>query len=223
MFSSARKLCNANRCYSLSDRLCLGLDQAVRALGNNPKITGTPYPAKGIEENQLSEAQRRHSASLMRINHAGEICAQALYHGQGIVSQTYDVQKRMHQASIEEGDHLTWCRQRLSELNSHTSYLNPLWYVGSFCIGMVAGIVGDSWSLGFIVETEQQVIQHLAGHLQLLPGQDRRSYKILQQMEIDEAKHRDEAIAAGARELPQIIKKCMRLTAKVMIKITYWV
>jgi ubiquinone biosynthesis monooxygenase Coq7 len=124
----------------------------------------------------------------------------------------------MQQAAYEEGDHLAWCKQRLDELGSHTSYLNPLWYAGSFCIGMVAGMVGDKWSLGFVAETERQVIKHLESHLQVLPQQDQRSYKILQQMEQDEAKHRDEAIASGAHELPDVIKKTMALMSKVMVK-----
>ena len=184
------------RHYSFLDRLCMGLDEAVRALTDNSKTTGKPYPAKNTQEHRLSEEQRKHSAGLMRINHTGEICAQALYHGQGMVSRTNEVQEKLQHAAIEEGDHLIWCRTRLDELGSHTSYLNPLWYAGSFCIGMVAGMVGDNWSLGFVVETERQVIKHLEGHLHLLPEQDQRSYKILEQMETDEAKHRDEAMAA---------------------------
>ena len=209
---------NNERHYTFFDKLCLGLDQAVRALMDNAKTSGTPNPAKGTEENLLNEEERKHSAALMRINHAGEICAQALYHGQGIVSRSKDTQEKMQQAALEEGDHLTWCRERLGELGSHTSYLNPLWYAGSFCIGMVAGMIGDKWSLGFVVETERQVIKHLEGHLHLLPQKDQRSYKILTRMEQDEAKHRDEAIAAGAHELPDLIKKTMTLTAKIMVK-----
>lgn len=211
------------RYYSFLDKLCLGLDQAVRALTDNAKTTGASYPAKNIEESSLSDKERKHAAALMRINHTGEICAQALYHGQGIVSRSNDVQAKMQQAAIEEGDHLAWCRQRLDELGSHTSYLNPLWYAGSFCIGMVAGMIGDKWSLGFVAETERQVIKHLEGHFQSLPRDDLRSYKILAQMEKDETKHRDEAIAAGAHELPEMIKQGMALTSKIMVKTAYWV
>lgn len=213
----------ANRHYSIFDRLCLGVDQAVRALSDNAKTTGEPYPANQTDELPLSDEQRQHSAALMRINHAGEICAQALYHGQGVISHSDDVQQKMQQAAIEEGDHLEWCKQRLDELGSHTSYLNPLWYAGSFCIGMMAGVLGDKWSLGFVVETERQVIKHLDSHLEELPKQDQRSYKILERMEIDESKHRDEAIAAGAKELPGIVKKIMALTSKIMVKTAYWV
>jgi 3-demethoxyubiquinol 3-hydroxylase len=210
-----------NRDYTLIDRICLGVDQALRALSNTSHTSGQAYPAKDIDENPLTEEQRKHAAGLMRVNHAGEICAQALYHGQGMVSRSNVTQANMQQAAIEEGDHLAWCKQRLDELGSHTSYLNPLWYAGSFGMGMVAGMIGDDWSLGFVAETERQVIKHLEGHLHLLPMQDQRSYKIIQQMEMDEAKHRDEAIAVGARELPEFVKKTMGLISKVMVKTAY--
>lgn len=214
---------DSHRQYSFLDKLCLSLDQAVRALADTARTTGNPYPAEGVDNEPLSEAERKQSAALMRINHAGEICAQALYHGQGMVSHSPDIQAKMEQAAREEGDHLTWCRTRLDELGSHTSYLNPLWYAGSFCIGMVAGMIGDKWSLGFVAETECQVIKHLEGHLHLLPAEDKRSYKILSQMESDESKHRDDAISAGACELPSVIKKGMSLTSKVMVKTAYWI
>lgn len=211
------------RHYTFFDRICLGIDQAMRALADNPKTSGVPHPAKGVDENPLNESERKHAAALMRINHAGEICAQALYHGQGVISRSKELQEKMQQAAVEEGDHLAWCKKRLDELGSHTSYLNPLWYAGSFCIGMAAGMIGDKWSLGFVAETERQVITHLEGHLKLLPQQDQRSYKILARMEKDEARHRDEAIIAGAHELPSIIKKMMAMTSKVMVKASYWV
>lgn len=213
----------SHRHYTFFDRLCLGVDQAVRALTDTVKTTGAAYPGKDIEEQTLSDNQRKHSAGLMRINHAGEICAQGLYHGQGVVSRSIDVQEKMHVAAIEEGDHLSWCRQRLDELGSHVSYLNPLWYAGSFCIGMVAGMIGDKWSLGFVAETERQVIKHLKGHLQTLPVQDQRSYTILQQMEADEARHRDDAVNLGAKDLPGVIRQTMAMTSKVMVKTAYWV
>jgi|SRR5579885_417572 ubiquinone biosynthesis monooxygenase Coq7 len=214
---------NSYRHYTFIDRLCLGVDQAVRALTDTVKTTGAAYPGKKIAEQPLSSEQRKHSAALMRINHAGEICAQALYHGQGVVSRSQDVQEKMRQAAVEEGDHLAWCRQRLDELGSHPSYLNPFWYAGSFCIGMVAGMIGDKWSLGFVAETERQVIKHLKGHLHSLPADDQRSYKILEQMESDEARHRDEAIALGAKELPKMIKQGMGLASKIMVKSAYWI
>lgn len=212
-----------SRNYTLFDRICLGVDQAVRALSDNTMTTGQPYPARQVEELPLTDKERKHAAALMRINHSGEICAQALYHGQGIVSRTSLLQEKLQQAAREEGDHLAWCKERLEELGSHTSYLNPLWYAGSFCIGMVAGMVGDKWSLGFVAETERQVIDHLKSHLHALPANDVRSYKILQQMEADEAKHRDEAIMSGARELPTNVKSIMGWVSKVMVKTTYWI
>jgi ubiquinone biosynthesis monooxygenase Coq7 len=211
------------RHYNFWDRLCLGLDQAVRALQHTAKTSGQAYPGRQTPEADLSETQRKHSAGLMRINHAGEVCAQALYHGQGVVSRSREVQVKMQLAAMEEGDHLNWCKQRLDELGSHSSYLNPLWYGGSFCIGMVAGMVGDAWSLGFVAETERQVIKHLAHHLETLPSQDDRSYQVLKQMQADEAKHRDEAVALGARDLPAWIKMTMAMTSKVMVKSAYWI
>lgn len=213
----------SERNYTLLDKICIGFDQALRALTNNVSAMASTYPAARVEEQMLDDSQRKHSAALMRINHAGEICAQALYQGQAVVSHSPQIQEKMQQAALEEGQHLEWCKQRLDELGSHTSYLNPLWYTGSFCIGMMAGMIGDKWSLGFVVETERQVIKHLESHLQLLPMQDQRSYKILKQMEQDEAKHRDEAIAAGAAELPDIIKQAMGFTSKIMVKTAYWV
>jgi len=209
------------RQYTFLDSLCLGIDQAVRALAGEVKTSGQPYPAESAEEPDLSEDQRKQTASLMRVNHAGEICAQALYHGQGVVSRSKDIQEKMKQSALEEGDHLAWCSQRIDELGSHTSYLNPLWYAGSFCIGMAAGMIGDDWSLGFVAETERQVIKHLEGHMHLLPMQDQRSYCILEQMGKDEAHHRDEAISAGARELPEVVKKAMSLVSRVMVKTAY--
>lgn len=212
----------SKRQYNFFDRLCLGIDQAVKALTNHVQTSGQIYPASVVDEEPLTDKERKHAAALMRINHAGEICAQALYHGQGMVSKSLEIQEKMQQAAQEEGHHLAWCKQRLDELNSHVSYLNPVWYAGSFCIGMVAGMVGDEWSLGFVAETERQVIHHLEGHLQTLPSNDKRSYAILQRMERDEALHRDEAIRLGARELPGPIKHAMSLVSKIMVKTAYW-
>lgn len=210
------------RHYTFLDKICLGFDQALRTLTNNVKTTGAPYPAETLEQVTLNKEQSKQSAALMRINHAGEICAQALYHGQGVVSRSNKVQEKMHLAAIEEGDHLAWCKQRLDELGSHPSYLNPLWYAGSFCIGMVAGMIGDKWSLGFVAETERQVIEHLKGHLHQLPANDSRSYTILQRMEADETRHHDEAVTLGAHALPDVIKKTMALTSKIMVNTAYW-
>jgi 3-demethoxyubiquinol 3-hydroxylase len=211
-----------SRDYSLLDKLCIGFDQVLRTLTDNPVTSGEVYPARAVSEGAMDDTQRKHSAGLMRINHAGEVCAQALYHGQAVGSRTAGMQEKMQHAALEEGDHLDWCKRRLDELGSHTSYLNPLWYAGSFCIGMTAGMIGDKWSLGFVAETERQVIKHLSGHMTLLPAQDSRSYKILERMERDEARHRDDAILSGAHELPEYIKKIMALTSKVMVKTAYY-
>lgn len=212
-----------DRQYSRLDQLCLGFDQALRAIHGAPAATERSYPAANESEPVLSAAERKHAAGLMRVNHAGEVCAQALYHGQGLVSRNPDIQQQMQQSAIEEGDHLNWCDTRLKELDSHTSYLNPVWYAGSFMLGMTAGLIGDRWSLGFVAETEYQVVKHLEKHLQLLPPQDHKSIKILEQMHTDESHHRDEAIKAGALDLPAFIKKIMTFTSKAMVKTAYWV
>jgi len=195
----------------------------LRSLFGEVHTTRRPYPAKDLAEPVLTDEQKTHTAALMRINHAGEICAQALYHGQGMVSRSLCVQEKMRQAALEEGDHLTWCQQRLTELGSHPSYLNPLWYSGSFFIGMIAGMVGDTWSLGFLAETEQQVVKHLESHLQLLPEQDYKSAKVLQQMQVDEAVHRDDAMHLGGRPLPILVKRAMAQISRLMVKAAYWV
>lgn len=210
------------RQYSLIDNLCLNLDQVTRALFNNPKTSLRPYPTQS-DNIVLSVDQAKHSAGLMRINHTGEICAQALYHGQSFVSRQASTREKLQQAAIEEGDHLAWCDQRLKELGSHTSYLNPFWYFGSLLIGLAAGLAGDRWSLGFVAETENQVIEHLKNHLNQLPEADIKSQQILQQMERDEAKHRQEAMELGGVTLPTVIKKCMKQISKLMVKTTYWI
>jgi ubiquinone biosynthesis monooxygenase Coq7 len=210
-----------DRKYSIADWFCFGIDQAARAIWDNPKTTGRHYPAKSEMESVLTDEKRKHSAALMRINHAGEVCAQALYHGQGLASRSEAIKQKMQQAAIEEGDHLAWCRERLVELGSHTSYLNPVWYVGSWAIGLTAGLVGDKWSLGFLAETEKQVVEHLDNHLKNMAGEDQRSTRILQQMQADEAEHRDSAILAGAAALPVGVKKLMRVFSKIMVKVAY--
>ncbi len=211
------------RHYSLFDHICLGFDQALRAVCNTAKTTGRPNPGYPISESMMNAEDRKQAAALMRINHTGEVCAQALYHGQGLVSRSLVVKEKMQQAAIEEGDHLAWCKQRLVELGSHTSYLNPLWYAGSFSIGFTAGLVGDAWSLGFLAETEQQVVNHLEKHMAQLVHKDHKSHAILKQMHQDEALHRDEAIRAGAHKLPSWIQKLMQVMSKVMVKTTYWI
>jgi len=217
------KIMTDQRNYSLFDHVCLGMDHALRAIFDNPKTTDRPYPAAKAPEIALSEKERRHSAALMRINHAGEVAAQALYHGQGLASQNSVTKQTMRQAAIEEGDHLAWCRTRLLELESHTSYLNPVWYLGSFAIGLAAGLIGDQWSLGFLAETESQVVHHLEKHSKLLSAKDQRSQSILQQMQLDEAAHRDTALQAGAMVLPWVVQTLMSWTSKVMVKTAYYI
>jgi len=215
-----------NSQVSLSDHFCLGVDQVLRAVFNNPKTTDRRYPADHIIESSsliMTTAERARSAGLMRVNHAGEVCAQALYHGQRIASRSSHVKEKMNQAALEEGDHLAWCHLRIVELNSHTSYLNFLWYLGSFAVGMTAGLMGDSWSLGFLAETEHQVVQHLEKQLGLLPAQDQKSYSILKQMQLDEENHKNHAIEAGAKNLPPVVKKLMSIVSGIMVKTAYWV
>lgn len=211
------------RNYTILDQFCLNVDQAIRTLCGQPKSTGRPYPAKQNESGSLTREQKKQAAALMRVNHTGEVCAQALYHAQALVSSDPKIKEKMRQAVIEEGDHLNWCKTRLLELESHVSYFNFFWYSGSFLMGVIAGLAGDKWSLGFVAETETQVVAHLGEHLILLPEKDFRSYSILQQMRGDEAHHHDDAIKAGAVSLPRRIKKIMRGLSKIMVKTAYYI
>lgn len=173
-------------------------------------------PANRLNEHALDDAEKNLSAALMRVNHAGEVAAQGLYLGQSLTAKTQETRRQMRDAAREEGDHLHWCAERLEELDSHTSYLDPLWYAGSVAIGCIAGKAGDRWSYGFVEETEQQVMQHLEGHLEKLPPQDEKSRAIIEQMKHDEAEHAAKAKAFGASDLPKPVKALMSLTAKVM-------
>ena len=212
----------SGRQYSAIDQLIMGLDQAVSTAFGRPAVPVRPYPAQGLPDNALSEQERRHAAGLMRVDHAGEVAAQALYQGQGMTARKDEVRKSMEKAAGEEIDHLAWCEQRLSELNSHSSYLKPFWYVGSFTIGACAGVVGDKWSLGFVAETERQVVKHLDSHLERLPQHDERSRAILECMREDEGEHATVAMEAGATELPEPVKKLMTLCSKVMTTTAYY-
>ena len=178
-------------------------------------------PADGIAEAGLEPRERRHAAGLMRINHTGEVCAQALYSGQAAVARDPVVRGQLREAAQEETDHLAWCAQRLDELQSRPSLLNPLWYAGSYAIGVAAGLRGDGWNLGFVVETERQVEAHLAEHLETLPTGDGRSRAILEVMKADEARHADHALDAGARRLPAPIPQAMALSSKAMKAVAY--
>lgn len=196
-------------------------DIALRTLFGRPKTTGRCNPESTVKESNLSLSEKKHIAGLMRINHAGEVCAQGLYQGQATTAKLTHVRDKMQQAAIEENDHLAWCENRIKNMNSHTSYLNPVWYAGSFVIGSVAGWVGDKWSLGFVAETEKQVVKHLDKHLNELPDQDAKSKAILKQMKIDETKHATSSLEAGGIELPEEIKRAMSLTAKIMTHLSY--
>jgi ubiquinone biosynthesis monooxygenase Coq7 len=204
------------RNYNLADRLLANVDQALRTVFGIPLGTGRSNPAEGLAERELSESTRRHSIRLMRVNHTGEVCAQALYQGQSLTARRNEVRVQMDRSAREENDHLAWCSERLTELGGHTSYLNPMWYAGSFVIGSVSGLIGDRWSLGFLAETEHQVVRHLEGHLQRLPEIDQKSRAIIVQMKADEAGHETAALGAGAAELPRPIPRLMTLASKVM-------
>jgi ubiquinone biosynthesis monooxygenase Coq7 len=203
------------------DRCILQADQALRTMFAEPAGSGRENPARAGQDDALSATDKAESISLMRVNHAGEVCAQALYQGQALTARRNEVREQMETAAIEENDHLAWCRQRLDELGGHTSLLNPLWYGGSLMIGAATGLLGDKWSLGFLAETERQVVNHLEGHLQRLPEGDRRSRAILLQMQTDEAKHKTTAQHAGGRELPAAVKSLMGLTSRIMTRTAY--
>ncbi|MGK0298095.1 MAG: ubiquinone biosynthesis monooxygenase Coq7 [Gammaproteobacteria bacterium] len=214
---------NTLRQYSPLDQLVMGFDGFLRAANKSGTLKIRPNPAISVNSDALTVSMRRQSACLMRVNHSGEVSAQALYQGQAITANNPRVQIIMQDSATEEIDHLYWCQQRLDELESHTSYLNPLWYAGSFTLGAMAGYMGDEWSLGFVAETENQVVQHIDEHLERLPELDVKSRAILEQMKLDEGKHATMAKISGARELPEMVKKLMSLCSKVMTKSSYWV
>jgi 3-demethoxyubiquinol 3-hydroxylase len=203
------------------DALLQAADNALRALFVPAKAVRTPPDLPAASP--LAEADRRHVAGLMRVNHAGEISAQALYHGQALMARSAATREYLLQAAAEEGDHLAWCEQRLGELNARPSLLNPLWYAGSFAIGAAAAALSDALSLGFLTETERQVESHLAAHLGQLPADDARSRRILETMQSDEVRHANTADARGAAELPQWARSGMALSSKIMTRLAYWV
>lgn len=203
------------------DRLLVQAERALEASLSTQQQASRPNPARDLQAETLSESERRHAAGLMRINHAGEVCAQALYHGQALVARDAATREALEQAAREEGDHLAWCGQRLEELGSRPSLLNPAWYAGSYLIGLGAGLYGDGYNLGFVVETERQVEAHLGEHLDRLPAPDQRSRAIVRQMQADEAAHGAAAQAAGARQLPNPVPQLMRAASLVMKAIAY--
>ncbi|MDA3870585.1 MAG: 2-polyprenyl-3-methyl-6-methoxy-1,4-benzoquinone monooxygenase [Gammaproteobacteria bacterium] len=209
------------RDYTPIDRLLMNVDTALRTVAGKPLVTQRANPAEAVEECDLQDQDRKHVAGLMRVNHAGEVSAQALYQGQALTARNNEVREKLEQAALEENDHLAWTESRLHELGDRTSYLNPIWYTGSLAIGAFAGALGDKWSLGFLAETEHQVVRHLDSHLKELPKQDQRSRAILEQMRIDEARHATTALDHGGAELPAPVKGLMSLMSKVMTKTTY--
>jgi ubiquinone biosynthesis monooxygenase Coq7 len=204
------------------DRLIIEFDKGLRTvLAEQHSVR--PFPDRDQVEQPLSDAEKRHAAALMRINHSGEVCAQALYNGQAITARNPATEAALRSAAQEETEHLAWCEKRIRDLGSHKSLLNPLWYAGSFTLGALAGALGDKWNLGFLAETEHQVGQHIEDHLQRLPAQDGKSRAILQQMHEDEAKHATTALEYGGAELPLPIKLAMKISSKVMTKTTYFI
>ena len=210
-----------DRNYSGIDRLIAAIDQGLRVSTGAAPEPFRDNPAGDIPQAEMEEPERAHAAGLMRINHTGEVCAQALYAGQAATARNNATRESMQLAADEEIDHLSWCEDRLNELESQPSLLNPLWYAGSFAIGALAGIAGDQWSLGFVKETENQVEAHLQEHLEKLPQNDARSQAILDQMKVDEAKHAEMAEEAGARDLPEPVRQAMGFAAGVMKALVY--
>lgn len=204
------------------DRLITEFDRALRTLAA-PARTTRPLPGADLPEAELDEAQRRHIGAMMRINHVGEICAQALYQGQALTCRDPSAREALRDAAVEETEHLNWTASRMSELGSRPSLLNPLWYGGALAIGVTAGMVGDKWNLGFLAETEKQVEAHLQSHLDRLPPADQKSWRILEQMRQDEREHAHAAERLGAAELPAPVRVAMRVASRVMTGVAYYI
>jgi len=202
------------------DRLIAEFDRALRAVAGVAQAS-RPSPAERVQENPIGDEQRAHAAALMRVNHVGEVCAQALYRGQSLTARDPLARQVLEKAAREEEDHLAWSAERIRELGGRPSLLNPLWYAGAFAMGAVAGELGDRWNLAFLAETERQVEEHLGGHLEALPQDDRRTRAVVEAMRADEARHRASALELGAAELPEPVKRAMRLASKVMTTVAY--
>lgn len=209
------------RSYSLLDGLLVAADEALKTLFA-PTSSARSYPAEPHPETLTTPAERREAVALMRVNHAGEVSAQALYRGHALASHSGETQAAMLEAGREENDHLDWCARRIAELDGRTSLLSPLWYGGSFAIGALTGLVSDRFSLGFVGETERQVVAHLDGHLQRLAPHDARSRAILEQMRSDEQRHGHNAMLAGGATLPRPVRALMQATASVMTATARW-
>ena len=203
------------------DKLIIEFDKGLKTLTASAHSV-RPHPDENVQETELSNEEKRHALGLMRVNHCGEVCAQALYNGQSLTAKNPQIVDALQQASKEETEHLAWCEKRIHALGGHTSLLNPLWYAGSFTLGAIAGAIGDKWNLGFLAETEHQVGAHLEKHLHELPVSDKKSRAILEQMKTDEAQHADTAINLGGAELPAPVKAAMRKMSKVMTSTTYY-
>jgi ubiquinone biosynthesis monooxygenase Coq7 len=204
------------------DRFILAFDRVLRTLCA-PATSSRPHPDADIMEAPLSDIERKHAAGLMRVNHCGEVCAQALYQGQALTARDTSSKEALMHAAEEEVEHLAWTAQRVHELGGRTSIFNPLWYLGSLTIGVTAGLIGDKWNLGFLEETEKQVGLHLQSHLESLPVEDAKSRAVVMQMYEDEMKHADMAYGLGAAQLPGIVQNGMKLTAKVMTGVSYYI
>ncbi len=202
------------------DRLIIGFDRALRTLCG-PAVSLRPVPGENLPNLELSATEKRHAAALMRVNHSGEVCAQALYQGQALTARDDNVRKTLERAAAEETEHLAWTAQRIDELGGRVSVLNPFFYTASFAIGALSGLLGDKWNMGFLAETERQVEGHLDGHLERLPPQDEKSRAIVAQMKEDEARHANMALARGAAELPGPVKQAMRISSRLMTLSTY--
>lgn len=203
-----------------ADRLIVEFDKALRTVFATARSV-RPVPGDDVPEAELSASERRHVVGLMRVNHVGEICAQALYQGQALTSNEASLRQALQQAADEETEHLAWTEQRIAELGGRKSLLNPLWYAGALGIGVLAGRFGDRWNLGFLAETERQVEAHLDGHLGRLPAQDEKSRCIIDQMKVDESEHARTAVALGGAELPAPVKTAMRFASRVMTTAAY--
>ncbi|WP_049722477.1 2-polyprenyl-3-methyl-6-methoxy-1,4-benzoquinone monooxygenase [Gilvimarinus polysaccharolyticus] len=209
--------------FSPIDQLIIRADKALQAFAGSQTLTNRPSPADSCPENELNRAERKHSTGLMRVNHAGEVCAQALYQGQALTAKLPDVREKMQEAAAEEEDHLLWCQDRINQLDGHTSVLNPLWYGASFAIGAAAGLISDKVSLGFVAATEQQVCKHLESHLDSLPVADVKSRVVVKKMLADEARHAQTALEAGGIQFAAPIKALMTLTSKAMTTASYYI
>ncbi|MCC6067802.1 2-polyprenyl-3-methyl-6-methoxy-1,4-benzoquinone monooxygenase [Ferrovum sp. PN-J185] len=204
------------------DQLIIAFDRGLRVLATSPQ-SKRATPANEFQETSLSESDRQHAARLMRINHTGEVCAQALYQGQALTARSTQTRDALKNAALEEIDHLAWCEQRINELGGRVSYLNTLWYLGAFSMGVAAGIAGDGWNLAFLKETEKQVENHLNSHLQKLAVEDLKTRAIVQVMRDDEKGHAELAQSLGAYEFPRWLKEAMKLSSSIMTKTVYWV